>query len=80
MATKSVNLYEAKTQLSALVDEAADGAKIIIAKNGEPRAMLVPIPSPKRRRKPANALGVTHLAEDFDDVDPEVTALFEGKD
>jgi prevent-host-death family protein len=39
---KQVNLYEAKTNLSALVDEAAAGEEIIIAKNGKARARLVP--------------------------------------
>jgi prevent-host-death family protein len=80
MSTKSVNLYEAKTQLSKLVDEAADGAKIVIAKNGVPRAMLVALASPKRRRRPANALQITHIAEDFDAPDAEIAALFEGAD
>ena len=38
---KQVNLYEAKTELSALVEEAAAGEEIIIAKNGKPKAKLV---------------------------------------
>ena len=37
-----LNLYEAKTRLSALVDEAAAGKEIVIAKNGRPKAKLVP--------------------------------------
>ena len=52
---KQVNLYEAKTQLSALVDAAAGGEEIIIAKNGKPCARLMPLaPSPDagpRRRE-----------------------------
>lgn len=40
---KQVNLYEAKTQLSQLVDEAAKGGEIVIAKNGKPLARLVPV-------------------------------------
>jgi prevent-host-death family protein len=44
-----VNLYEAKTQLSSLVERAAAGEEIVIAKNGKPMARLVPIPDrPKR--------------------------------
>ena len=39
----TVNLYEAKTRLSALVEQAAAGEEIIIAKNGIARARLVPI-------------------------------------
>jgi prevent-host-death family protein len=38
---KQVNLYEAKTNLSALVEEAAAGQEIVIAKNGKPMAKLV---------------------------------------
>jgi antitoxin (DNA-binding transcriptional repressor) of toxin-antitoxin stability system len=40
---RQVNLYEAKTQLSKLVDDAADGEIIIIAKDGKPMAKLGPI-------------------------------------
>lgn len=75
---KSVSLYEAKTHLSSLVEEAAEGEQIVISKNGVPRAMLVPLPKSKTRRKPARALRVTYLADDFDAPDPGVAALFEG--
>lgn len=40
---KHVSLYEAKTQLSALVDEASNGEEIVISKNGKAKARLVPI-------------------------------------
>ncbi|HWE99727.1 MAG TPA: type II toxin-antitoxin system prevent-host-death family antitoxin [Caulobacteraceae bacterium] len=42
---KQVNLYEAKTMLSALVDAAASGEEIVIAKNGRPRARLLAVES-----------------------------------
>jgi prevent-host-death family protein len=77
-ATKSVNLYEAKTQLSRLVEDAARGEEIIISKNGVPRAMLVALPRAKAVRKPAHALRVTYLAPDFDAPDPGIATLFEG--
>jgi prevent-host-death family protein len=48
---KHVNLYEAKTNLSRLVDEAAQGKEIIIAKNDKPVARLVPLEKPKRQKK-----------------------------
>lgn len=38
-----VNLYEAKTRLSDLVERAANGEDIVIAKNGHPRVRLVPV-------------------------------------
>lgn len=75
---KSISLYDAKTRLSSLVEEAAEGEQIVISKNGVPRAMLVPLPKAKGRRKPARALRVTYIADDFDAPDPDVAALFEG--
>jgi prevent-host-death family protein len=49
--SKQVNLYEAKTQLSRLVEEAAKGEEIVIAKNGKPIARLVALAKPKRLKK-----------------------------
>ncbi len=43
---KQVNLYEAKTQLSSLVEEAKAGEEIVIAKNGKPTARLVALEPP----------------------------------
>jgi prevent-host-death family protein len=40
---KQLNLYEAKTALSSLVDEVESGETVIIAKNGKPKAKLVPL-------------------------------------
>jgi prevent-host-death family protein len=74
-----VSLYDAKTQLSSLVDRAAAGEEIVIAKNGAPMAKLVPLPSKGERRQPAGALKVTHVAEDFDAPDPEIERLFGGQ-
>lgn len=73
---KSVNLYDAKTQLSSLVEEAATGETIVISKNGVPRAMLVPLPRTRKARRPARALRVTYIAPDFDAPDPDIAALF----
>lgn len=61
----TLNLYEAKTQLSALVDAAAAGAEIIIAKNGKPMAKLVPIRD-AARRKPGRNKGKIWMSDDFD--------------
>ena len=65
-ATRTLNLYEAKTRLSRLVDEAAAGQEIVIAKAGVPRARLVPLAAPKRRRSPGGSKGRIWIAEDFD--------------
>ncbi len=75
-----VSLYEAKTHLSQLVDRAADGEEIIISKNGVAMARLAPIVFNGARRKPAGALGVTSIADDFDAPLPEdLQAVFDGK-
>lgn len=60
-----LNLYAAKTHLSALVDQAADGAEIIIAKAGKPMAKLVPFRQ-EARRKPGSAKAKIWIADDFD--------------
>jgi len=73
-----VSLYDAKTRLSSLVDQAAGGEEIVISKNGVPCAKLVPIGMRGVERKPANALGVTYIADDFDAVDPVITGMFDG--
>ena len=49
--SKQVNLYEAKTQLSRLVEEAAKGKEIVIAKNDKPMARLVPLAKTTRLNK-----------------------------
>jgi prevent-host-death family protein len=65
--TKVLSLTEAKNQLSSLVDCAASGEEIVIAKRGQPMAKLLAMPRPKKgRRKPMNLLGLTYIADDFD--------------
>lgn len=62
-----VNLSKAKTQLSSLVDRAASGEEIVIAKHGRPMVRLMPLSHPKKgSRKPKNLLGLTYIADDFD--------------
>ena len=74
------NLYEAKTQLSKLVDRAARGEEITIAKNGVPKARLVPLP-PKKKRKLGGWEGKIWIADNFDDPLPDwLLDAFEGKD
>ncbi len=74
-----LNLYEAKTRLSSLVEEAAAGAEIIIAKAGKPRAKLVPIRRAGRRR-PGSAKGRIRIAADFDAPLPDALLdAFTGK-
>lgn len=76
-----VNMFEAKTHLSRLVDRAAAGEEIIIAKSGKPFARLVPLEAVRLPRKRGGAEGKIWLAPDWDDpMDEEMLDLFEGKD
>ena len=78
--TRTINLYEAKTHLSTLVEEAAKGNVIVIAKHGVAKARLVPLaPPPSPQRAPSGLLEVIHIADDFDAPDAESIALFEGE-
>jgi prevent-host-death family protein len=60
------NLYDAKTRLSELVDRAAAGEEIVIAKNGRPLARLGPVPAEKPNRSPGGWEGMVWIADDFD--------------
>ena len=60
------NLYDAKTNLSQLVERAASGEEIIIAKNGVPMARLVPLKTEPSPRRPGGWEGRVHVSEDFD--------------
>ena len=77
---KTVNLYEAKTHLSELVERAAGGAEVVIAKAGVPKARLVPLAREAPPRKPGTWKGRVVIAPDFDAPLPQdVLAAFEGR-
>ena len=64
------NLYEAKTSLSKLVDQAAAGEEIIIAKAGKPMVKLTPVGKSLMERlieAGPNPMGITYIAPDFDE-------------
>jgi prevent-host-death family protein len=76
----TVNIYEAKTQLSKLVDRAAAGKDVIIARSGKPVARLTALRNPARRIRFGMLKGRVRVAEDFDaPLPPEVLAGFEGR-
>jgi prevent-host-death family protein len=74
---RTVNLYEAKTHLSTLVEAAERGEEIIIAKNGVAKARLAPISPLKQVRKPSGLLRISYIADDFDAPDRELDGLCE---
>ena len=69
--TNMFNIYDAKAHLSRLVERAAAGEEIIIAKAGHPRAKLVPITPEAKRRKPGSLKGQIFISDDFDDPLPD---------
>ena len=70
MKTK-VNVHEAKTQFSRLLQRVMNGERIIIAKAGKPVAVLSPIEEAPERRQPGNDAGKVVIAPDFDAPLPE---------
>ena len=75
---ETVSLYDAKTNLSALVDRAADGEEFVISKSGKPKALLVPLPDTRPLRRPGRGRGQWHVGRDFDAPLPDdVIAAFE---
>lgn len=76
MTQQVVNLYDAKTQLSALVERAAAGETIVIAKAGRPLAQLVPLFRGRRVRF-GSLRGRIAIPEDFDRLaEKEIEAMF----
>jgi prevent-host-death family protein len=75
-----VNIHEAKTHLSRLIDEVAAGAEIIIAKAGKPTARLIPIHAPVKKKNLGLLRGKIKVADDFNmPLDNDVLAQFEGR-
>lgn len=76
---QAVNVAEAKAQLSELIDRAAGGEEIILAKHGRPRARLVPLETPRPRRIPGRGKGRVTLPPGWDEPLPsDVLDAFEG--
>lgn len=76
---KQMNIYDAKTHLSELVDRAAAGEEIVIAKAGVPTARLVPLRAVHEGRAPGRWAETMTIANDFDaPLSGEMLAAFEG--
>lgn len=72
-------LCEATANLSELVDRAAAGEEIVIAKNGVPQARLVPLARHPTPRRPGGWEGQVKVADDFDaPLPPDLLAAFNG--
>jgi len=71
-----VNVHEAKTHFSRLLERVALGEEVIIAKAGTPVAKLVPINGKKRDFRFGSAKGEFVVPDDFNEPDPELEDLF----
>lgn len=76
----SLNMHEAKSQLSKMVEQAIAGEEVIIAKAGVPAVRLVPVAAPGKRRFPGRLRGQIHMSDDFDaPLPPEIQRYFDGE-
>ena len=80
---KSINIHEAKTQLSRLVDQAASGEPFIIAKAGKPLVKVTPLDTPigKQVRRLGFLAGQFSIPDDFDQMgSAEIERMFDGEE
>ncbi len=76
---KSVNIHEAKTHLSRLIERVEAGEEIVIAKAGRPAARLVPIEAARKPVKIGGLKARNPVPDDFDTMfEQEIEALFTG--
>jgi prevent-host-death family protein len=73
-----VNVHEAKTQLSRLLERVAAGEEVIIGKAGRPVARLVPYVDRPGPRTPGRWRDRVRIASDFDTTPEEILSAFEG--
>lgn len=74
--TRTVNVHEAKSQLSRLLLAVEHGEDVVIARAGRPVARLVPASAPGLGRAPGAWRGRMRVADDFDDTPDEIIAGF----
>lgn len=77
--SRQVNIYDAKTQLSQLIQEVSSGGEIVIAKAGKPVAKLVAYQPSVTARKPGEWRGQVRISPDFDALPRELEAAFRGE-
>ena len=77
---ETVNIHEAKTQLSRLLSRVELGEEIIISNRGVPVAKLVPLEQPKSRRQSLGRdRGLFDVPADFNELSEDLLAAFEGE-
>lgn len=73
---KQVNVHEAKSQLSKLLEEVEGGERVVIARAGEPVAVLSPYRTAIRKRKLGLFAGDATIHPDFDELPADIAAAF----
>ena len=76
---KSVNVHEAKTHLSRLLERVAAGEEVVIARAGHPVAKLVPYRWDDAPRRAGGWRGRVTIADDFDELPDDLAAAFRGQ-
>jgi prevent-host-death family protein len=78
---RTVNIHQAKTHLSRLVEQAAGGEPFVIAKAGKPLVKVVPLDSADKPRRRGFMAGQIQVPDDFDTMGAEeIRKLFEGEE
>ncbi len=72
-----INIHEAKTHFSRLVERVEAGEEILIARAGRPVARLVPLRTRTQARQPGLWRGRVRIAPDFDQTDASLLDAFE---
>ncbi len=76
----TVNIHEAKTQLSKLVDQAAKGKPFVIAKAGKPLVKVVALDAPRKPKRLGALEGLIDVPDDFDTMfQEEIIRMFYGE-
>jgi prevent-host-death family protein len=73
---RQVNVHEAKTELSRLLEAVEAGERVVIARAGQPVAVLVPWKAAVRRRKFGQFAGQAIIHDDFDELPEDIAAAF----
>lgn len=73
---RKVNVHEAKTQLSRLLEEVEAGERVIIARAGKPVAVLAPYKAAVRKRRLGLFPGQVVTRADFDELPVDIAAAF----
>ena len=74
-----INVYDAKTRLSELLERTSRGEEFVLARAGRPMARLIPYRAERAPRVPGRLAGSVTMASDFDITSDEVLDAFEGR-